>query len=414
MKILFIHQNFPAQYRRLIPALLKRGDSLVAISQQKTGTIEGVVNLNYSLQRGNLPQQHPWLISVESAVLRAEAVAKRCQQLKNKGYTPDVILIHTGWGEALFIKDIWSDVKVIGFFEYFYPTEKKIANFDPEFPIAQDTLFQFRMKNSLLLSSLESCDIGVTSTQWQHSLFPQAYKNKIVVLHEGINTKIAKPNKKVRLHLANIKKIFSKKTPIITFVSRNLEPARGYHRFIRALPIIQKYYPNVHIIIVGGEGNSYSKELKQEKSYKQLFLNEVKDKLDMSKIHFLGKVSYTSYINILQISTVHVYLSYPFFISWSLLEAMSISCRIVAANTKPIKEVLQNKKSGLLVDFFSTEELVSQVINILHKPEKYRLMGREARKHILKKFDFETVILPQQLQLIDENTHSFSNDFLSS
>ena len=402
MNILFVHNNFPAQYRGLIPALIKRGDYLVSISQHENGSILGVLNLKYSFSRGNLKGQHSWLITTESAVLRGEAVAIRCQQLKQKGFSPDVILVHSGWGEALFIKDIWPEVKLISFFEYYYRMNKDAIFFDKEFPPPDDVAFQFRMRNALLLSALDSCDIGVTSTQWQHSLFPTTYKNKIAVVHEGIDTTLLKPNIHAWVKQAKLKHTFNYKTPLITYINRNLEPARGYHRFLRALPEIQRRYPDVHVFIIGENGKSYTTTCTDKGGYKKVFLDEVKDQLDMRKIHFLGKIAYNNYIKILQISTVHVYLSYPFFVSWSLLEAMSVGCKIVAARTDPIKEVIEHKRSGLLVDFFSTKELVHQVCNILKEPEKYNKMGKYAREYIITNFDFNSVIFPQQLKLIDE------------
>jgi glycosyltransferase involved in cell wall biosynthesis len=400
VKIVLIHQNFPGQYRHLIPILLKQGHHLIAISQVDHIEIEGVANLCYSLPRGNLPNQHPYLISMESALLRAEAVAKLCQTLKNKGYTPDLILGHSGWGETLFLKDIWSQIRLVTFFEYFYHASGTDIDFDPEFPPAKNIAFQLRVRNSHLLSSLSACDQGITATQWQYYLFPKEFRSKLAVIHEGIDTDIAKPNREARIHIKDGNYRFSTKTPLITFVNRNLEPTRGYHQFLRALVKIQQQHRYVQTIIIGGDDVSYSPAPQQGISYKQQFLNELDGQLDLSRIHFVGKVPYNIYINLLQISTVHVYLSYPFVLSWSLMEAMSIGCRIVASDTAPVKELITDQKTGLLVDFFSSQQLSDSVGKILKQPMKYQFLGKNARRHITKNYDFRRVILKQHLELI--------------
>jgi len=400
VKIVLIHQNFPGQYRRLLPALLKQGHHLVAISQVDRLDIEGIPNLYYSLPRGNLPNQHPWLISMESALLRAEAVAKLCQVLKDKGYTPNVILAHSGWGESLFLKEVWPDSRVIAFFEYFYHATGTDIDFDPEFPPMKDIAFQLRMRNAHILSSLHSCDQGITPTKWQHSLFPTAFQTKLSIIHEGIDSNIAKPNRNAHVHLKQANHRFNVNSPLITFVNRNLEPSRGYHQFLRALPQIQADNPNVHTLIIGGDHYSYSPAPLHGKSYKQQFLDELEGQLDLSRIHFMGEVPYRVYINLLQISTVHVYLSYPFILSWSLMEAMSTACRIVASNTAPVRELITDQETGLLVDFFATEQLSQCISKILKQPMKYNYLGKNARRHIIKHYDLNTLILKQHLQLI--------------
>ncbi len=400
MKIVVIHQNFPGQYRRLIPVLLKQGHHLVALSQRDSLQVEGVANLCYSLPRGNLPNQHPWLVSIESALLRAEAVAKLCQVLKDKGYTPDLILGHSGWGETLLLKDIWPLTRLVTFFEYFYHASGTDIGFDPEYPPNDDIAFKLRLRNTSILSSLSSCDQGITATQWQYSLFPKELRQKLAVIHEGIDTHIAKPNKNAYINIKKGNHHFNVNSQIITFVNRNLEPARGYHQFLRALVKIQQDHPYVHTIIVGGDKVSYSPPPFNGVSYKQQYLNELEGQLDLTRIHFVGKVPYAVYITLLQISTVHVYLSYPFILSWSLMEAMSVACCIVASDTAPVKELMTDRQTGLLVDFFSTQQLSDTVGKILKKPKKYHFLGKNARRHIIKNYDFHRIILKQHLQLI--------------
>ena len=412
MHILFIHQNFSGQYRQLVPALQKQGHHLLALSQRKEKHILGVRNICYS-QRNNTPDLHPWLLNVESPMVRAEGVAHYCEQLKQQGYIPDVIYVHTGWGESLFLRDVWSQARIIGFFEYYYHAQGVDSNFDPEFPIVEKNLaFKLRMRNTHLLSSLESCDMGISPTQFQHSLFPKVFRNKIHTIHDGIQTQIARPNPDAWIHLNRADCTFKVSDPLITFANRNLEPMRGYHRFMRALPEILRRNPRAHVVIIGHDSCSYGSKSKGL-SWKEKYLQEVKSELDLSRVHFVGKVAYEVFIKLLQVSAVHVYLTYPFVLSWSLLEAMSIGCKIVASRTAPVQEVIEDKKQGLLVDFFSKSELVDAVSHILAQPSAFTAMGQAARQRVVQQYDFEKVCLPQQLGLIQQEKSAVSSAIIS-
>lgn len=401
MKILIIHQNFPAQYRRLVPVLLTKGHTLRALSQRKEKTLLGVRNYYYTINHNSLTNQHEWLKSSESALLRAQAIATICTYWKKTGYTPDIILVHTGWGESLFLKDIWSNTKVIGYFEYFYHTQGADVNFDPEFPAKPDIAYRLRIRNQHLLSSLHSCDIGITPTQWQYSRFPSQWQNKLHIIHEGIDTDIAQPSSSAWIKLSS-NRILSKYDEVITFVNRNLEPLRGYHRFMRALPEILKARPQAQVIIVGGNRCSYGKKPTGSLGYKQQFLQEVKAELDMQRVHFVGHVNYTTFLKILQISSVHVYLTYPFILSWSLLEAMSTQCAIVASRTAPVQEVVEHAQTGRLIDFFDQHNLVDQINQLLvqRSQQNYQTMCENARQFVKQSYDFRAVCLPKQLEII--------------
>ncbi|HHC73576.1 MAG TPA: glycosyltransferase [Thiothrix sp.] len=401
MKILIIHQNFPAQYRRLVPALLAKGHTLRALSQRKEKTLLGVRNYYYPIHQNALSNQHDWLRSSESALLRAQAIATVCEYWKKTGYSPDVILVHTGWGESLFLKDVWSNARVIGYFEYFYHTQGAEVNFDPEFPAKPDIAYRLRMRNQHLLSSLQSCDMGVTPTQWQYSRFPTEWQKKLQVIHEGIDTNNARPLSTAWIKLSN-NRVLSTGDEVITFVNRNLEPLRGYHRFMRALPAILKARPLAQVIIIGGDRHSYGRKPTAYQSYKQQFLQEVKGQLDMQRVHFVGHVDYTTFLKILQISSVHVYLTYPFILSWSLLEAMSAQCAIVASRTAPVQEVIKHTQTGLLVDFFDQDSLIEQISQLLaqRSQQHYCTIRENARQFVKQFYDFQTVCLPKQLAII--------------
>ncbi|MDQ5767581.1 glycosyltransferase [Thiothrix subterranea] len=400
MRILFIHQNFPGQYARLAPALQHLGHEVLALSQRTESLIGGIRNINYRLSSGNTPDLHPFLINIESAYKRGEAVAASCATLNAQGYQPDIIYAHSGWGEALFLKEVWPKARVVAYFEYFYHEFGGDLNFDPEFPPEPHVGRKCTVRNLHLLATLDSCDIGVTATHWQHSLLPLAYQPKVHVIHEGIDTQLAHPNTGVTLQIQETGDCIQYGDKVLTFVNRNLEPARGYHQFMRALPAIQQAHPDMRVFIVGGDSFSYGKASLSGQTWKQLFLEEVQAHLDMRRIHFTGQIPYAIFLKLLQLSRAHVYLSYPFVVSWSLLEAMSTGCRIIAADTAPIREVISHENTGLLIDFLSPDALATTVCQVLSAPERYETLADHARAHAIQHYDFTQTCLPQHLKLL--------------
>lgn len=278
-------------------------------------------------------------------------------------------------------------------------------NFDPEFGLRNDITEPCRLSLKNLNNHLHFnlSDAWISPTHWQASTFPENFRAKMQVIHDGIHTNIAKPNLLATYQpLQN--RPFTRNDEIITFINRNLEPYRGYHIFMRALPELLKSRPNAHILIVGGNGVSYGSKPKAGKNWKDIFIDEVRPKIsdaDWVRVHFLGNIPYQDYLSLLQVSTVHVYLTYPFVLSWSLLEAMSIGCAIVASNTQPLHEVIQHNVTGRLVDFFDVAALTTEVINLLDQPDRREHLGRAARTFAKKHYDLETICLPQQVQWVE-------------
>ncbi len=221
------------------------------------------------------------------------------------------------------------------------------------------------------------------------------------MIHDGIDTVKVKPDATVKMQLARDNLTLTVRDEVITFVSRNLEPCRGYHQFMRALPEIMARRPQTHVVIVGGDEVSYSAPPAGGQTYRQQFLEEVKDRIDVSRIHFLGKIPYSDFIRVLQLSSVHVYLTYPFVLSWSMLEAMAAQALVVGSATAPVTEVIRHGENGLLVDFFSSEELVNAVCEVLDHPDRMLEIRRQARRTILERFDLRSVCLPRQVELIE-------------
>jgi glycosyltransferase involved in cell wall biosynthesis len=398
MKLLFIHQNFPGQFKHLARHYGQNGQHDVRfITQRKEIEIPGVTKLLYKPHRTARKETHHYLHGMENAVLHGQAVAKVCEQLRQEGFIPDVVVAHPGWGEALYIKDIFPNTPLLNYFEFYFHSSGGDVGFDPNDQPDLNSKLKIRTRNALHLLNLECCDAGLSPTTWQKIQHPPEFQHKISVIHEGVDTNhiVADKNAQITLGRGGT---FTRQDEIITYVSRNLEPYRGFETFMRALEIICRNRPNAHILIVGGDETSYGKRLQDGQTYRQKMLAEVK--VDLNRVHFLGRVPYNQFLNILQVSSAHIYLTYPFVLSWSMLEAMSASCLVIGSKTPPVEEVITHNENGLLVDFFSPQQVADAVDKVFEHPDRYQALRDNARKTILEQYALKDC-LPKQYQLIE-------------
>ena len=406
MNILFIHQNFPGQFKFLAPALVSQGHTVRAMTMQATEakTWEGVELIRYGANRGTTPNIHPWVSDFETKTIRGEACFRAAFKLKAEGMNPDVIIAHHGWGESLFLKDVWPHAKLGIYCEFFYHPQGADVGFDPEFPAKDEgDICRLRLKNLNNLLHFEVADAAISPTQWQASTFPEPFRSKITVVHDGIDTDALAPNPGVSLTLNGSLKL-TRADEVMTFVNRNLEPYRGDHTFMRALPAILRRRPHAKILIIGADDVSYGARPDAakygNKKWKDIFIEEVRPQIsdaDWARVHFLGSVPYQHFIPLLQVSTVHVYLTYPFVLSWSLLEAMSAGCAIVASDTQPLREAITHDETGRLVSFFDAAALADEVCGLLDDPAARARLGAAARLFAQENYDLKTVCLPKQL-----------------
>ncbi|MES2625221.1 MAG: glycosyltransferase family 4 protein [Pseudomonadota bacterium] len=402
MKILFVHQKFPAQFKHLVAALATMpGNQIVAMHiQADAPVIPGVRVVGSKLKRGNSKGVHPWLKETESKILRGEASWHTAKKLRAEGFVPDVIIAHPGWGESLFLKDVWPEAKLLCYFEYYYRLIGADVGFDPEFPANDDIACVLRLKNANNLLALEACDAGISPTYWQHSTHPQEFQQKIAVIHDGIDTDAIVPSASVSISLPGIEHALSKDDEIITFVSRSLEPYRGFHIFMRTLPTLLAKRPRAQVLIVGSVGHGYGGH--DDVSWKDKLLSEVSNQMDRLRVHFMGQVSHEVFVRILQISSVHIYLTYPFVLSWSMLEAMSAGCLIVGSRTLPVEEVITDGENGLLVDFFSPDAIIAAIEEVFQHPTRMQHLRDAARRTVIERYDLKRICLPQQIAQIHE------------
>lgn len=403
MNILFVHQNFPGQFRHLAPALHGRGHRVLAIGLRDNEPLAGIETHRYSLTRGNAPGIHPFAREFESKVLRGEACARQALTLRDRGFTPDLVIAHPGWGEALYLKDVFPRARLLIQSEFFYRPEGQDLGFDPEFPAPDlDTLARLKTKNANLLLALEAMDLGLTPTQWQASTHPAWIRDRLRVIHEGIDTERIRPNPKAELSLPDQGVRVRPGDEVLTFAARNLEPVRGYHRFMRALPEILARRPNLRVFIVGGDGHSYGPP-PPTGSYRQHYLDEVAGRLDPKRVFIMNRLPHGALLQLFQITRCHVYLTYPFVLSWSMLEAMSAGALVVGSRTPPVEEVIRDGENGRLVDFFDRQALVDTVCEALARPEAQRPLREQARRTIIERYDLNTLCLPAQWRLIEDS-----------
>lgn len=402
MHVLFVHQNFPGQYLHLAPALAARGDAVTALTIGERGAQRGLRVVRYTPQRSSSAALHPWVADLETKVIRGEAAANAAAALREGGYRPDVICAHPGWGEALFLKDVFPDARLLSFIEFFYRVDGADFGFDPEFAEADLAgRCRLRLKNANSLLNLDAADWCISPTHWQASTVPAAYRSRLSVVHDGIDTQRIRPAPQARVELARARTTLRPGDEVLTFVNRNMEPYRGFHVFMRALPEIQRRRPNLMTLIVGGDDVSYGKRLPPGQTWRQKMLAEIGGRLDMDRVRFVGHIAYGDFLAVLQVSAVHVYLTYPFVLSWSMLEAMAAGCVVVGSATAPVEEVIADGDNGLLVDFFSTTQIADAVDRVLDHPDRMAAMRARARQTIVERYDLTRVCLPRQMALVD-------------
>lgn len=397
MNILFIHQNMPGQYKHLAPALARdRRNNVVFLTKRDDVSLPGVARATYKPPRDVRKDVHPYLRLQESAVLHGQQVVRAIDDLRRNGFRPDLVIGHPGWGELLFVKDALPDVRLVSYCEFFYRGLGLDVGFDPEEPVDLDLLCRVRARTSHLLLGLEACDMGISPTHWQKNTHPEAFHDKIEVIFDGIDTNVVRPEGEAGLFLPDGAAI-ERGDELVTYVARNLEPYRGFRTFMRALPEILHQRPHAKVVIVGGDEVSYGSSPKGHANWREAMLAEVE--FHRSRVHFTGKLPYADYLKLLRASRAHVYLTYPFVLSWSCLEAMACGALVIASDTPPVREVIEQDRNGLLTDFFDSSALAERVCTVLEEPGAFQRHRMAAIQTVRNRYSLEDC-LTKQLAII--------------
>ena len=400
---LFVHQNLPAQYRHVVRHLArKRGNSVYFISQPNNNAMVGVNKVTYPRDDRGFVNCHAYSVEIDRAIYHGAAVAGVCRRLRDEGFRPDLIVGHSGWGETLFIKDVYPDVPLLANFEFYYHAHGVDVGFDPEFVSIFNDPSRLRARNATNLLAFEAAEWGHSATAWQRSLYPPEMRPRISTLHEGVDTDLARPQRNASFQIPGTRRALTRRDQVVTYVARNLEPYRGFHVFMRSLPQLLRKCPRARVVIVGGDGVSYGAPPAPRTSYRDMMMQELGAKLDLDRVHFLGVIDHKAYLTLLQVSSVHVYLTYPFVLSWSFIEAMASGCVIVGSATPPVLEVLRDGENGLAVDFFQPKALAQRIQFALEQPERMRPIREAARAAAVEKFDLKRVLLPRWMELFDD------------
>jgi glycosyltransferase involved in cell wall biosynthesis len=399
VNVLFLHNNYPGQFRHLAPALGRQPGNRVVFGTQRLDAhpLGGVARAYYEPSREPTPDGHGYVRSTEQSVLVAQAVVRMADRLRRQGFSPDVVVAHSGWGPGLFVKEVFPEAKLLTWIEWYYRTRGANLDYLPEETADVDTALRVHTGNSSFLLDLAECDWAVTPTEYQRNQLPSMFQRRLTVLHEGVDTAYFTPAERPSPGLSLPALELPPGTELVTYATRGMEPYRGFPQFMRSVAVLLRRRPGVHVAIAGEDRIAYGNKLPAGDTWKQRMLAEVD--VDPARMHFVGPLPYLQYRDLLRASTVHVYLTIPFVLSWSMLEAMACGCLLVASATPPVEEVVEHGRNGLLVDFFDHEALAAQVLEVLQHPDRYSALRAAARRTIVERYDLG-LLLPRQIALV--------------
>ena len=385
MHVLFVHRSGSGQFSALIERLVARGDEVTLISERPAAEQPGVRQLAYTI--GEPATKHPALAATDYHLRTGEAVARLMTHLRNDD-APDVVIGHVGWGGLLFARDALPDAGLIGYCEYYYRSEGSDLDFGQSEPPQQAERQRIRMRNAAQLLTLDTLDAAYAPTHWQRLQYPGAYRQRIAVCHDGIDTRVCRPDPTARFTLPD-GRILSAGNPVVTFAARDLDPYRGYPQFMRAAALLAERHPEIQFVAVGGDGPGYGRPRPDGRLWREVMLAETG--LAERVIH-IPWLAHAELVRLFQVSAAHVYLSVPFVLSWSLLEAMACSCLIVGSATPPVREVVRDGVNGLLAPFCDEAALADRVLTGLSGTTGLAALRQEARRTVVRGYEREACV----------------------
>lgn len=398
MKILLVHRNFPGQFRYLAPALKNAGHEVAVLTWEKNRNPQPMPHIRYSYEMG--PTTALGGTYSENA-MNGAAAAQAAKALRDRtGEVPDVVFGIINWGETLFLREVWPEARHLGYAEFLYATSGLDTGFDPEMsrPDFRRDLRVVARKAHLLQAAVQA-DALLAPTAFQARTFPVELREKMSVIHDGVDTQRIAPDRAATFQVPG-GPLLRAGDEVLTFCNRVLEPYRGFHTFMRALPSVLEARPEAHVLMIGGDVGGYGPKPAKDTTWKDVILAEVGDRLDLDRVHFLGRVPYEHFLSVLRVGRAHAYLTYPFVLSWSMLEAMSVGAHVIGSRTAPVEEVLTDGETGTLVDFFDVERWSAVMTDALANPDAYAPRRAAARAHIIEHYDLKKVCLPKLMDFV--------------
>jgi glycosyltransferase involved in cell wall biosynthesis len=382
VQIVFVHPNYPAQFGHLAARLAREGHECVFVTRAPAQSSEGVRVIRYDVKGGATHQNHYCSRTFENCIWQAHAVYGAC---KAAGLSPDLVVGHSGFGSTLFLGELWS-APIVNYFEYYYHPHGSDMDYRPDFPPAEIDFLRSRARNAMILLDLDNCAAGYAPTAWQRSLFPAAWQPKIDVIHDGVDTAVWRRRTVPR-------RIGDEAVPddvrIVTYVARGLEAMRGFDIFVRVANRIAAALPNVLFAVVGSDRVHYGNDLSHVKA--KTFREHVlaTERPDLSRFRFLGTLPADRLAEVLSVSDLHLYLTVPFVLSWSLLDALACECVVLASDVPPVREVIADGRTGLLGGFFDVDGLTAAALRVLKDPAGWRSLGRAGRALVEERYQLD-------------------------
>jgi glycosyltransferase involved in cell wall biosynthesis len=412
MHILYVHQNFPAQFGHVAQYLAQvMGWRCTFVTQVPPGRSGGVERVQYKVDGGAATANHFCSRTFENGVWHCDGVYKAL--LARPDIRPDLIVGHSGFGSTLFLRELYPDVPVINLFEYYYRPHDQQCDMtfrkDLGWPIPAENYLRARCRNAMMLLDLQNCDAAYTPTEFQRSRFPDEYTEKLQVIFDGVDRTVyhghgeqlrPAPQQRGTRRVAGIDVPAS--TRVVTYVSRGFESIRGFDVFMRAAKRIYEQHPDVLFLVAGADRVVYGGDtqyIAPAKTFKEWVL--LREEFDLSKFRFLGVVNPVELGRLMAASDLHVYLTAPFVLSWSMMDAMSCGAVVLGSDTAPVREMIRDGHNGLLADFFDADEIASKALRVLKDPAAYRPLGRAAEEMVARRYSLEAVF-PRMLELYED------------
>jgi glycosyltransferase involved in cell wall biosynthesis len=397
MHVLFVHQNFPAQFGHIARYLMeKKGFRCTFVSQKEPGFSDGVERIQYHVRGGARAQNHYFTRTFENAIWHSHAVYDALKPRAD--LKPDLIVAHSGFLSTVFLRELYA-CPMVNYFEYFYRTRGSDMDFRPDFPTSEMNRLRARARNAVLLLDLENCDVGYSPTRWQRERLPRLFHDKVRVVFDGIDTSLWRPRPGLPRRVGD--RAIPDDMKIVTYVSRGMESMRGFDIFMKAAHLLCQRRKDVVFVVVGQDRVCYGgdNQVTGQQSYKDWVLAQ--QPYDLSRFLFTGLIPQETLAHLLAVTDLHIYLTVPFVLSWSLMDALACGATVLASDTAPVREMIEPDRNGLLVDFFDVHGFAEMASKVLDAPAAYRRLGEAGARFIAERYSLD-VCLPQMLELYEQ------------